>query len=599
MASMWDPPAYAYPDEWADNCRMMPPGSPFPGRWKTSRTPYLRAPMRAFAAPEYDVVVAIMRRQRGKTELGANCLGWMWDSQPGPALWINPTEKLARSFSNDRVEKMFSTIDGLLERTKQSRPGSLEKFIAGIRFGIGWAGSRTETASHPAKYAVIDERSRMPTGIGGEGDPVRIVQAGGGMYPGATSLVISSPTERGLCPTYHWWRQGTKMRWCWRCAGCGEWFVPCLATAKYPDKASYSTIRAEACIQCPECEHEMRDGELETIDADYVPSVEDADGQLSLCPGLEVRNSVASYWVTGLADKITHIGQAMETYARAARGDVLPDDDEADDALQAVVNTTFGELWEVQGHGEPASSVLDRQISDFDDEEIQIVTAGADVQRDSLYYTVRGWCYLSTSYLLENDRILGPTEQPDVWLELARRLEGTFAGRRVAMVLVDSGHATAMVYSQCRRRANWAPAKGHERGDRPYHDSLVDETVTGRAHRGLKLWHHSNDHWKTWLYGRIAWPLGKPGAWYVPAGVDPDYAAQVVNERWRISRGKRIWYRTGDRENHYMDCEILSSVAADIQGVRVLRPPKRADAPETPATPPRRTAHDPMARRAL
>ena len=76
--------------------------------------------MRAFADPATDVVVLMLRRQRGKTEFAANCLGWMWDTCPAPSLWINPTEKLARSFASDRVKKMFATVDGLAGRTLET-----------------------------------------------------------------------------------------------------------------------------------------------------------------------------------------------------------------------------------------------------------------------------------------------------------------------------------------------------------------------------------------------------------------------------------------------------------------------------------------------
>ena len=533
--------------------------------------------MRAFVDPLYDVVVAIMRRQRGKTELATNCLGWTFDTCPAPSVWINPTEKLARSFAGDRVRKMFATIEGLAERTLETRPGALEKFIDGVRFGIGWAGSSTETSAHPAKFAVVDERSRMTSDSGGEGDPVRIVQAGGGMYPGATVIVISSPTEEGFCPTFDWWAQGTKMRWSWRCPGCGEWFVPCLATAKYPPKASFETIRAEACIACPECEHEMRDGELDDIEADYQPSIISDEGVITLQPGMAVRNSVASYWVTGLSDKMTHIGRAMEDYARAARSGKEED-------VQACVNTVHGELFKVPAEKLTSDSVLERQLPEIPDGVAQLVTAGVDVQTDRLYYIVRGWGAHETSYLLDHGWILGAPEFDDPWVTLASRLEESFLGLRVRMVLVDSGHQTAMVYQQCRRRPTWSPARGHDRQTRPYYDALVDETVTGRAHKGLRLWHHDVDHWQQWLNGRLKRPVGDPGAWYVPQGVDSVYAEQVVNQACRIKGGKRQWFATGNRDDHYRDCELLAAIAADIQGVRRLKPVEKP--PEVPPIPP-------------
>lgn len=560
---MWDPPEHAYPDEWADAKRIMPPGSPFPGPWRTDRTPYLRRPMRDFVDPNIDVIVTIMRRQRGKTEFPANCLGWMWDTCPAPSLWINPTEKLARSFAGDRVRKMFATVENLASRTRETREGSLEKFIDGVRFGIGWAGSRTEVASHPSKYSVIDERSRMPEDVGGEGDPVRIVQAGGGMFPGAKTIVISSPTEEGICPTFNWWAQGTRMRWAWRCPECGEWLVPCLATAKYPAKAEFETIRAEACIACPSCDHEMRDGDLEDIEADYQPSVISEEGVISLEPGMAVRNSVASYWVTGLADKITHIGRAMEDYARAVRAG-------KDEDVQACVNTVHGELYKVKVERVDADAVRERRVVAIPD-EIQLVTVGVDVQSDRLYYAVRGWGAFVTSWGIDYGMVLGDPEYVEVWNSLALILDAEFCGYRPAMTLVDSGHQTAMVYTQCRKRAGWYPARGQANQKKPYLDSLVDETVTGRAHKGLRLWNHCVDTWQQWLQGRLRWPLGEPGCWYAPPAADDTYCEQVANQGCRLSRGKRQWIAMGNRDDHLRDCELLAAIAGDIQGARRLR----------------------------
>lgn len=575
---MWAPPEFDYPDEWADNRRIMPAGSPYPGPWRTDRTPYVRAPMRAFADPSVDVVVVIMRRQRGKSELGLNCLGWMWDTLPGPSLWITPTEKLARSMASDRIDHMFSTVQGLRERTRQRAPGSLERFVGGVRFGIGWAGSRTEVASHPCKYAIVDERSRMTEDAGGEGDPVRIVQGGGGMFPGATTMILSSPTEEGICPTHLWWLQGTRMRWCWQCSACGEWFVPEWSCVAYPHKADYKTVRDEAHVVCPTCETEIRDCDVGGLEADYVPSVLTESGDVELAPGLEVRNSVASFWVTGLSDQITSIGQAAEQYVRAAR-------EGEPGAVQAVTNVVLGELWKVPSQGIKADAVREREVEEIPGDDIQLVTVGVDVQEESLYYVVRGWCAFVTSYLLEWGQVYGDTEFDAVFTDLQRHVEQTYCGVRPAMVLMDSGFRAAHVYEQCRRRANWFPSKGVDRATRPYWSSKLDQSRTGRTLKaGATLWNVATDTWKQWLYDRIRWQRDTPGAWYVPSGIEQEYCDQVTNERAVIRRGKRTWERTGNRRNHLLDCELLAAVAADIQGVRRLRPVERAATP-APAPP--------------
>ena len=590
---MLQPPAYATADVWADNCRIMPPGSPFPGPWSTDRAPYLREPMRAFADPRTDVVVLMVASQMGKTEAGFNVLGWMWDTHPAPAMWVTPTERLAHTLSKDRINGMFDSVPGLWDRTRKPvRPGSLERWVSGVRFGMAWAGSATELASHPCKYVIVDERSRMGEDTGGEGDPVRIVSARTKMYAGSKVGIFSSPTEEDLCPTYRWWLQGTRYKWCWRCPSCGEWVFPSLEHAGYPEGADYAEIRANSWIECPSCEHQIRDDDRESIEADYIPCVVSDDDVHTLEPALEVVNSVKSYWATGFASHVTGIGRIMEEYARSARSGEPGD-------LQATVNTYAGELWKIAGEGVPADAVAERVVESVPDADIQLVTVGVDVQENCLYYAGRAWCHGVTSYGLDHGQIYGDTSYDDVYLALARVLDDTFAGRAPAMVLVDSGYQTAIVYEQCRRRPTWAPARGHATLDKPYKDTTQDESRVGRALKGLRLWHHSNDVWKTWLHGRLRWPVDKMGAWYV-LGEDEEYARQVTNERFRITRGKRDWYRTGNRENHYGDCEILAAIAADIQGVRRLRkPPPSFARPAAEEAPSRRGQHNPFARRPL
>lgn len=555
----------------------MPPGSPYPGPWSTDLTPWLRQPMRDFADPHTDIVVLMIASQMGKTELGLNVQGWMWDTHPAPSMWVTPTERLAHTMSKDRINAMFDSVPGLWDRTRKPvRPGSLERYVSGVRFGLSWAGSATELASHPCKYVHIDERSRMGSDVGGEGDPVRVVMARTKMYAGAKIGIYSSPTDEETCPTYQWWLQGTKMRWCWRCQSCGEWYVPTIEHAGYPERAPFDVIRAEAWMCCPTCEHRTIDADRADIESGYVPcAYDDASRTLRLEPELEVRNTIKSYWCTGFSSHVTGIGRIMEEYARARRTGEPGD-------LQAVVNTYAGELWKLAGEGVAADAVRARQVPAIPDDEIQLVTAGVDVQQDCVYYVVRGWCHLTTSYLLDYGRILGATDYHDVWIALARVLEGTFCGLTVRATLVDAGYSAATVYEQCRRRPRWEPARGHARQVKPYHDSLVDETVTGRARKTLRLWHHCNDTWKTWLYGKIQWPFGEAGAWYVPDGISDAYCEQVTNEQVRVTRGRRDWHRTGNRENHYLDAEILAAIAADMHGVRRLPAPRQAE-PEKPA----------------
>ena len=56
------PPEKLTVDEWADKHRVLSPeSSAEPGPWRTSRTPYLREPMRAFNDPKVSRITMVAR----------------------------------------------------------------------------------------------------------------------------------------------------------------------------------------------------------------------------------------------------------------------------------------------------------------------------------------------------------------------------------------------------------------------------------------------------------------------------------------------------------------------------------------------------------
>ena len=67
--------------EWADRYRILSPeNSAEAGRWKTSRTPYLKEIMNSFTDPRIKTVVIAACAQLGKTEALLNMIGLPADS---------------------------------------------------------------------------------------------------------------------------------------------------------------------------------------------------------------------------------------------------------------------------------------------------------------------------------------------------------------------------------------------------------------------------------------------------------------------------------------------------------------------------------------
>jgi len=571
----------------------MPESGPRPGRWSTDYVPYLREPLRAFSDPHVEVVGMVTPAQSSKTE-GLLCVaGWHMDCFPRETLIYEPTEKLARSLARTRLHQLFQTASDLNAKQdpRFARPGSMERFVSGCRLGIGWMGSKVETASHPAAMVLVDELD-LAAEKASDHDPMGRAYARTKAFPGSKLGAFSTPTYESTSAIMSLWRSGTKKRWCWQCVGCGFWFAPELKHAKFEEKADYADIRAHAWIECPQCKAEIRDEDKAGLECRYIAHIIDADGAILAQPDLEVRNSVATYWVTGFSSPMTGIGKIMEQYVRAAR------DGQIDD-VRTVVTEWCGEPWKESGERVRSDDVRDCETDVAPDGRCQLVTASVDVQKDSLYFVVRGWWPGSTSMLAEHGQIQGPTEFDDVWLALQRTLDAEFFGRPIDLVFVDSGYQTAQVLEWCRRNPRWSPSRGQANLAKPYMDRLVDESRTGRAMKSLRRWDFNTDIWKTWLYSRICWDKDTPGAWFVPRGVSDDYCAQVVNEEVRITRGRRVWTKTGSGANHLHDCEVGAAVAAHVMNVRSLRPdPKPSDAPQDPRNA-REHARSPFARRGL
>ena len=109
--------------EWADQNRVLSSrASSEPGRWRTSRTPYLRGPMDSLSRLDpVQVVVMVAGAQVGKTESGLCWIGATMDGSPGPMLAVQPTLDIAKRFSRQRVTPLIEETPTLKAKVKPAR----------------------------------------------------------------------------------------------------------------------------------------------------------------------------------------------------------------------------------------------------------------------------------------------------------------------------------------------------------------------------------------------------------------------------------------------------------------------------------------------
>jgi phage terminase large subunit GpA-like protein len=559
-----------------------------------------------------------------KTESLLNIIGHRLSDDPTPILFLSPTQKLTESVASDRVMKMFVSTPALWDRLAKGKQNKItEKFVSGVRLGFGWAGSGTELASHAVGLVLVDELDRMEP-VPGEGDPVELARARVATYPDGRVCIVSSPTMGNVqtktdgsverwevskeveSPIWKLWQEGTRFEWAWPCPACDEYFIPRFKHLKWPEGCTPHLALKEARLACPHCGSLIDNSAKAEMNARGVYLAPGQRIENGAIVGDEPESDTASFWVSGLCSPWMSFGVRASDYLAAVEsGDR--------NRVQAVVNTGFGELYSFAGEAPDWKIVADLREGyerGAVPEGVKVITCAVDVQKRRLVYAIRGWGYNFESWLIEHGEIWGETEYDAVWIELAKQFDRDFAGRRIRAMLVDSGNRTGdkerndnQIYLFCRRfRGRAYATKGRDKLDKPFYASKIDVSYRGKIIKnGLDLWHLDTDYFKSWLYARLEWPHGAPGAWRLSKDADDDYCKQIVSEVRIVGpRGKVEWKKIRT-DNHFLDVEAMNVAAAHILGVHTLGKPKEkepeAEAGETPLPTPAPEQRQRVARR--
>ena len=166
--------------EWADDRRYLSSkGAAEPGKYKSDRTPFLRAIMDALS-PSHPAqkVVFPKSAQVGATEAGINWIGYVMDVAPGPFLAVQATEGTAKRFSKQRIDPMIEVTPTIQEivapaKSRDSSNTMLEKSFKGGHLIIAGGNSAAGLRSMPIRYVHLDEVDAYKEDLDEEGDRSR------------------------------------------------------------------------------------------------------------------------------------------------------------------------------------------------------------------------------------------------------------------------------------------------------------------------------------------------------------------------------------------------------------------------------------------
>lgn len=242
--------------DFAELNRILPRGTPFPGRWLNIRTPYLVKPMNALA-PTSGVIEVVFAKpsQFGVTAaLIENWVAYIIKNVPGPMLYVSANEKLLKKWVNKRLAPLLISC-GLDNRVfaqhilsgSRKRTGSemFSKEFPGGSLDMVTANSAAGLRMDSIRYLALDEVSAYPWNVGLEGDPVALAEARTKAWKKRRKILyVSSPIDDENDHIWPLFLEGDQQRYFIPCPYCGKYFLPDWNEAR-KDYATQLNLRWE------------------------------------------------------------------------------------------------------------------------------------------------------------------------------------------------------------------------------------------------------------------------------------------------------------------------------------------------------------------
>jgi phage terminase large subunit GpA-like protein len=581
--SAWQLPREMTVSEWADECRILDSKtSAEPGPWQTDRTPFLREIQDAFADPFVEQISFLKCTQIGGTECAYNMLGYLVDQDPGPALVVYPTEPIARSVSQNRVQPMFRLSPALRKHLPALEDDfkTLEYKLDRMLVNFAWAGSPAALASMAKRVVIGDEIDKWPKFSGREADPVKLMVERTRTFWNRKIVLASTPTTaQGYI-----WREFQKSDRCQffiPCPHCGRFQALTFGRIQWPEgERDPATIagRRLAWYECESCNGRIEDRHKpqSLSGGKWVPEGGSIDkrGRVKRPAGEPARHR--GFWLNCCYSPWLTFSDVAAEFLKSK---------DYPELLQNFVNSWLAEIWEEkveENDPEKLARLATATGAGIVPAGAQVLTAGIDVQKGHFYFAIRAWGFFEESWLVLAQRVESWEALTDVIFRTDYPGEDGKKTFPVRLACIDSGYRTAEVYEVARRFSDVCRAvKGQDRlTGVPYRASLVERhPVTGEPIAGgLRLWHIDVSYMKDKIARLVASEPGTPGNWHLHAEPAAEYLKQFCAEKKIIDRNRRTG-RAVERwapvsigaPNHYLDAEVYATAAAQMLQVHAMR----------------------------
>jgi phage terminase large subunit GpA-like protein len=625
--------------EWAERHRFVTRGPLEGTKFRKGTVPYSPAIMDAIFWPSVEEAVMCTADQVAKSFIADTCLGYAADRAPGPALIVYPDENTAIEAMKDRIAPMFNMSPRLRSYMSGTRDDETAKRInlSHMQIYAAWARSPIQLANRSIKYLILDETDKYPMTAGTrEADPVSKAEKRVRVFRyGKKIIKCSTPTtETGVI-----WTEINSCQVVFEyhvtCPDCGHVHLMNFQQIKWPDdvrdpvKVKNEALAYYVCPGCGSCWTDLKrdaavkwgkwvamgkslDGKTEYEGVAHSTSSGSARLELFeylkkykpkkigfhipswLSPFVEI-SDVAAAFLKGLKNKNhlkdfnnSHRAYPWTDWTQERKEDrILELRDERPrgrvpgiDDLRLTIDDGKSKTGEAESSKLKAESGI-----------VACLTAGIDTQDDGFWYEIIAWGWPDadldmTSWQTREGFVTSFDGLKKIILD-DRYKERDGREHYVRLALQDAmGHRTDKVYDFCRmHRGVIIPTQGVDRRTmtQPHAWSNI-ETYPGTKKPipgGLKLLRFDTTYYKNILAAKLEINRDDPGAWHLHSETTEEWARQLCAEVFDPE--KNIWVQIASMANHAWDCGVLNILAADILGVKYMRPQAAAQGAERKA----------------
>ncbi len=546
------PPPKLTVSEWADNYRKLSPeSSAESGSWRTSRCEYQREIMDSFNSPGIERIVVMTSSQVGKTEILLNALGYYVDQDPSPVMVVQPNLTMGQAFSKDRLAAMIRDSDKLREvvsdaKSRDSGNTTMHKKFPGGHITISSSGSPAGLASRPIRVLFLDEIDRFEHNVKGEGSPISLATARTKTFFNRKIFMCSTPTIKGISAIESAFEESDMRYYNVPCPECDHYQVLKWKNVVWDENKPETAVYA-----CEDCGSLIEESSKQWMinNGKWV-----ATNALNKTAGFHI-SELYSVWSTW-ADMATNFLEAKKN----------------PETLKTFINTALGQSWEEQGDTVEYEELLQRRLN-YDHtaipEEVLVIVAGVDTQKDRLEITITGYGRNYEAWVIDHRIFWGDPNAANCWADLDAYLKTRFkteSGRvmPISCTCVDSGgHSTNAVYqfTKPRQARRIFAIKGLSVAGKP----IANKPSYVGKNKAV-LYGVGTDSAKEAIYARLTTDIDQTTL-HFPSDVDEEYFKQLTAEKRvaKFVRGKKslVWKQIRPR-NEALDCLVYCFAAIYI-----------------------------------